>query len=70
MLLNIIEPTILRFFRAVKIIDIYKKEWYNKNAMDMQKIMNYNKKIVLEDGSEYFGYGFGGTGDCVWHRLC
>ena len=27
--------------------------------MDMQKIMNYNRKIVLEDGSEYFGYSFG-----------
>ncbi len=27
--------------------------------MDMQKMMNYNRKIVLEDGSEYFGYSFG-----------
>ncbi len=27
--------------------------------MDMQKIMNFDRKIVLEDGSEYFGYGFG-----------
>ena len=27
--------------------------------MDMQKIMNYNRKIVLEDGSEYYGYSFG-----------
>lgn len=34
--------------------------------MDMQRIMNYNKKIVLEDGSEYFGYGFGY--DC--DRVC
>ena len=27
--------------------------------MDMQRLMNYDKKIVLEDGSEYYGYGFG-----------
>ena len=32
----------------------------------MQRIMNYDKKIVLEDGSEYFGYGFGY--DC--ERVC
>lgn len=25
----------------------------------------FDRKIVLEDGSEYFGYGFGGTGDRV-----
>ncbi len=27
--------------------------------MDIRRLMNYDKKIVLEDGSEYFGYGFG-----------
>ena len=34
--------------------------------MDMRKMMNYDKKIVLEDGSEYYGYGFGY--DC--ERVC
>ncbi|MBQ2034475.1 MAG: carbamoyl phosphate synthase small subunit, partial [Peptococcaceae bacterium] len=27
--------------------------------------MQYNKKIILEDGSEYSGYGFGADRDCV-----
>ncbi|MDD6309141.1 MAG: glutamine-hydrolyzing carbamoyl-phosphate synthase small subunit [Clostridia bacterium] len=27
--------------------------------------MNYNRKIILEDGSEYLGYGFGDRGDKV-----
>lgn len=27
--------------------------------------MNYNKKIVLENGSEFFGYGFGGNNEVV-----
>lgn len=34
--------------------------------MDIRKLMNYDKKIVLEDGSEYYGYGFGF--DC--ERVC
>lgn len=34
--------------------------------MDIRRLMNYDKKIVLEDGSEYFGYGFGY--DC--ERVC
>ncbi len=34
--------------------------------MDIRKMMNYDKKIVLEDGSEYYGYGFGY--DC--ERVC
>ena len=27
--------------------------------------MQYNKKIILEDGSEYSGYGFGADRECV-----
>ena len=26
-------------------------------------IKEFNRKIVLEDGQEYYGYGFGATGD-------
>lgn len=39
---------------AVKIIDIYKKEWYNKNAMDMQKIIEKYKKEIFEQKREIF----------------
>ncbi|MBQ9885534.1 MAG: glutamine-hydrolyzing carbamoyl-phosphate synthase small subunit [Lachnospiraceae bacterium] len=27
--------------------------------------MNYNRKLILEDGSEYFGYGFGSSKEAV-----
>lgn len=27
--------------------------------------MEYNRKLVLEDGAEYYGTGFGYTGDAV-----
>lgn len=28
-------------------------------------IMDYNRKLILEDGQEYFGYGFGADGDRI-----
>ena len=28
-------------------------------------IRNFNRKIILEDGQEYYGYGFGAAGDKV-----
>ena len=27
--------------------------------------INFNRKILLEDGQEYYGYGFGASGDKV-----
>ena len=27
--------------------------------------MEYNRKLVMEDGAEYYGTGFGYTGDAV-----
>ena len=27
--------------------------------------INFNRKILLEDGQEYYGYGFGAAGDKV-----
>lgn len=28
-------------------------------------IMKYNRKLILEDGQEYYGYAFGDTADSV-----
>ena len=28
-------------------------------------IMEYNRKLILEDGQEYYGYAFGDTDDSV-----
>ena len=42
------------FENAVKIIDIYIKEWYNKKAMDMQEIIEKYQKEIFEEKREIF----------------
>ncbi len=39
---------------AVKIIDIYLKEWYNKIAMEMQRIIEKYRKEIFENKRETF----------------